>query len=67
MRASLILLAPVITDMKDAATGLRWCVGEMERRYRLMAALGCATWLATTKILDAQRQASHYRPALAPG
>ncbi len=34
------LLAPVITDMKDAANGLRWCVGEMERRYRLMASLG---------------------------
>ena len=34
------LLTPVITDMKDAATGLRWCVGEMERRYRLMAQLG---------------------------
>lgn len=34
------LLAPVITDMKEAANGLRWCVAEMERRYRLMAALG---------------------------
>src|SRR5690606_38962713 len=34
------LLTPVITDMKDAANGLRWCVGEMERRYRLMSALG---------------------------
>ena len=34
------LLTPVITDMKDAANGLRWCVGEMERRYKLMAALG---------------------------
>ena len=34
------LLTPVITDMKDAATGLRWCVGEMERRYRVMASLG---------------------------
>ncbi|HSG60499.1 MAG TPA: DNA translocase FtsK 4TM domain-containing protein [Pseudomonadales bacterium] len=34
------LLAPVVTDMKDAANGLRWCVGEMERRYKLMAALG---------------------------
>src|SRR5690606_25039687 len=31
---------PVITDMKDAANGLRWCVGEMERRYKLMSALG---------------------------
>ncbi len=34
------LLTPVITDMKEAANGLRWCVAEMERRYRLMAALG---------------------------
>lgn len=34
------LLTPVITDMKDAANGLRWCVAEMERRYRLMAKLG---------------------------
>jgi S-DNA-T family DNA segregation ATPase FtsK/SpoIIIE len=34
------LLAPVVTDMKDAANALRWCVGEMERRYQLMAALG---------------------------
>ena len=34
------LLTPVITDMKEAAGGLRWCVGEMERRYRLMAKMG---------------------------
>lgn len=34
------LLTPVVTDMKDAANGLRWCVGEMERRYKLMAAMG---------------------------
>ena len=34
------LLAPVVTDMKDAANALRWCVAEMERRYRLMASLG---------------------------
>jgi len=34
------LLAPVVTDMKEAANALRWCVGEMERRYRLMAAMG---------------------------
>ncbi len=34
------LLCPVVTDMKDAANALRWCVAEMERRYRLMAALG---------------------------
>ena len=34
------LLAPVVTDMKQAANALRWCVAEMERRYYLMAALG---------------------------
>lgn len=34
------LLTPVITDMKEAASGLRWSVAEMERRYQLMAALG---------------------------
>lgn len=34
------LLAPVVTDMRDAASALRWCVVEMERRYRLMASLG---------------------------
>lgn len=34
------LLAPVVTDMKDAANALRWCVNEMERRYQLMAAVG---------------------------
>ena len=34
------LLAPVVTDMKEAANALRWCVAEMETRYELMAALG---------------------------
>ena len=34
------LLAPVVTDMKEAANALRWCVAEMERRYRVMSALG---------------------------
>ena len=34
------LLAPVVTDMKEAANALRWCVAEMERRYKLMAAIG---------------------------
>ena len=34
------LLTPVVTDMKDAANALRWCVAEMDRRYRLMSALG---------------------------
>ncbi len=34
------LLAPVVTDMKQAANALRWCVAEMERRYQLMSAMG---------------------------
>ncbi|HJT51074.1 MAG TPA: DNA translocase FtsK 4TM domain-containing protein, partial [Nitrosospira sp.] len=34
------LLAPVVTDMREAASALRWCVAEMERRYKLMSALG---------------------------
>lgn len=34
------LLAPVVTDMKEAANSLRWCVAEMERRYKLMSKMG---------------------------
>jgi S-DNA-T family DNA segregation ATPase FtsK/SpoIIIE len=34
------LLTPVVTDMREAANALRWCVAEMDRRYRLMSALG---------------------------
>lgn len=34
------LLTPVVTDMRDAASALNWCVAEMERRYKLMSALG---------------------------
>ncbi|GIX30796.1 MAG: hypothetical protein KatS3mg124_1268 [Porticoccaceae bacterium] len=50
------LLAPVITDMKDAASGLRWCVGEMERRYQLMAALGVRNIAGyNRKVEEAQR------------
>ena len=45
------LLAPVVTDMKEAANALRWCVAEMERRYRLMAALGVRNLLGYNKKL----------------
>lgn len=48
------LLTPVITDMKEAANGLRWCVGEMERRYKLMAAMGVRNIAGyNKKVLDA--------------
>ena len=42
------LLTEVVTDMKDAANALRWCVNEMERRYKLMSAL---IWRVITKKL----------------
>ncbi|CUS49051.1 MAG: DNA segregation ATPase FtsK [Idiomarinaceae bacterium HL-53] len=48
------LLAEVVTDMKDAANALRWCVGEMERRYKLMSALGVRNIKGyNTKVLEA--------------
>ncbi|KTD39381.1 cell division protein FtsK [Legionella nautarum] len=48
------LLTPVVTDMKEAASALRWCVGEMERRYRLMAAMGVRNLAGfNTKISEA--------------
>lgn len=50
------LLTPVVTDMKDAANALRWCVGEMERRYQLMAALGVRNVLGYNhKIIEAEQ------------
>ena len=50
------LLTPVVTDMKEADNALRWCVGEMERRYRLMAAMGVRNLAGfNAKIKDAQK------------
>lgn len=50
------LLTPVITDMKDAANGLRWCVAEMERRYKLMSALGVRNLTGfNKKVRDAKK------------
>jgi S-DNA-T family DNA segregation ATPase FtsK/SpoIIIE len=50
------LLTPVVTDMKDAANALRWCVGEMERRYKLMAAMGVRNLAGfNKKVIDAAR------------
>ena len=51
------LLTPVVTDMKEAASALRWCVEEMERRYRLMAALGVRN-LAGYNVKLAEAEAS---------
>jgi S-DNA-T family DNA segregation ATPase FtsK/SpoIIIE len=50
------LLAPVVTDMKQAANALNWCVGEMERRYRLMSKLGVRNLAGfNQKIRDAEK------------
>lgn len=51
------LLTPVITNMKDAANALRWCVAEMDRRYRLMSMLGVRNLAGyNTKVTDANKQ-----------
>ncbi|HBD0166837.1 TPA: DNA translocase FtsK [Escherichia coli] len=50
------LLTEVVTDMKDAANALRWCVNEMERRYKLMSALGVRNLASyNEKIAEADR------------
>lgn len=58
------LLAPVVTDMKEAANALKWCVGEMERRYRLMAALGVRNLASyNRKVIEAK---ANNQPILDP-
>ncbi|HEX5126655.1 MAG TPA: DNA translocase FtsK 4TM domain-containing protein, partial [Rhodocyclaceae bacterium] len=50
------LLAPVVTDMKHAGHALNWCVGEMERRYKLMSALGVRNLAGYNKqVQDAEK------------
>jgi S-DNA-T family DNA segregation ATPase FtsK/SpoIIIE len=46
------LLAPVVTDMKQASNALNWCVGEMERRYKLMSKLGVRNLAGYNKKID---------------
>jgi S-DNA-T family DNA segregation ATPase FtsK/SpoIIIE len=59
------LLTPVVTDMKDAANALRWCVAEMERRYKLMSALGVRNLAGMNKkVLDAAEAGTPLRDPL---
>ncbi|HZV54413.1 MAG TPA: DNA translocase FtsK, partial [Rhodocyclaceae bacterium] len=54
------LLAPVVTDMNKAANALHWCVGEMERRYKLMSALGVRNLAGFNgKIREAEKAGEH--------
>ncbi|MBX3707291.1 MAG: DNA translocase FtsK 4TM domain-containing protein [Pseudomonadales bacterium] len=51
------LLTPVVTDMREAAQALNWCVAEMDRRYRLMAALGVRNLAGFNRqVQDAEKQ-----------
>ncbi len=63
------LLAPVVTDMNKAANALHWCVGEMERRYKLMSALGVRNLAGfNNKIKEAEKAGERIADPLAlPG
>ena len=58
------LLTPVVTDMKDAAQALNWCIAEMERRYQLMAALGVRNITGYNRRIDEGRSIG--KPVLDP-
>jgi DNA segregation ATPase FtsK/SpoIIIE, S-DNA-T family len=54
------LLAPVVTDMRQAANALSWCVGEMEKRYKLMSAMGVRNIAGlNVKIREAEKRGGH--------
>ncbi|WP_162063140.1 DNA translocase FtsK [Vibrio taketomensis] len=63
------LLAEVVTDMKDASNALRWCVGEMERRYKLMSVLGVRNIKGFNDKLKMAAEAGHpiHDPLWQPG
>ncbi len=50
------LLAPVVTDMKQASNALNWCVGEMERRYKLMSKMGVRNLAGYNKKIDEAKE-----------
>ncbi|MES2662362.1 MAG: DNA translocase FtsK 4TM domain-containing protein [Pseudomonadota bacterium] len=60
------LLTPVVTDMKEAANALRWCVVEMDRRYQLMSALGVRNLIGyNKKVTDAAAEGKPIKDPLA--
>ncbi len=64
------LLAPVVTDMRQAANGLNWCVFEMERRYKLMSKLGVRNLAGYNQKIDQAKERSELIPnpfSLTPG
>ena len=62
------LLAPVVTDMRQASHALNWCVGEMERRYKVMSALGVRNLAGfNQKVRDAEKADAPIANPLTPG
>lgn len=63
------LLSEVVTDMKDASNALRWCVGEMERRYKLLSAVGVRNLKGYNEKLKMAAEAGHpiHDPLWQPG
>lgn len=62
------LLAPVVTDMRQASYALNWCVGEMERRYKVMSALGVRNLAGfNQKVRDAEKAKTPIPNPLTPG
>ncbi|KAF4530349.1 hypothetical protein B566_EDAN018485 [Ephemera danica] len=56
------LLCPVVTDMKQAANALNWCVGEMDRRYKLMSKMGVRQLSGFNRKIDDAAEAGHKIP-----
>ena len=56
------LLCPVVTDMKQAANALNWCVGEMERRYKLMSKMGVRNLAGYNKKIDEAKERGELIP-----
>ncbi|MEJ6004497.1 DNA translocase FtsK 4TM domain-containing protein [Paucibacter sp. AS339] len=56
------LLAPVVTDMKQASNALNWCVGEMERRYKLMSKMGVRNLAGYNKKIDEAHERGESMP-----
>jgi DNA segregation ATPase FtsK/SpoIIIE, S-DNA-T family len=56
------LLCPVVTDMKQAANALNWCVGEMERRYKLMSKLGVRQLTGFNRKIDEAKERGELLP-----
>lgn len=54
------LLAPVVTDMRQAAHGLNWCVAEMERRYKLLSKMGVRNLAGFNAKIDAAKEAGNF-------